>query len=367
MLHVLNKVYLNLDCDINSFSDRIIISEERGSDDFEPSVGAAFIHSKNVEDLIGNNKSFSTYLEFFDSIEKITAKPLIVYCDKKAFMSLFIAWNKLILKNHSSETLFKYLQTYLLKQSYNSVRSRSLITNNFNQYSLDSWEYSEFLHYYNSIEVNQDLNWNRTILNKISIEYLFSNYLNGNTLVTQHLKDKIALFVKRTIMAELYDVKTGIIFNTFNKKLHDIFGIDKNSFKLNIFDNESLKVFDNPRIWTKGNYFVESNNSDYTSLNIDNLNQEDVIELKKVFKKFLIEHEENVSDNFICEKANWLDWFFKDITDEDLKEFIFSKNFSSSETFGNNDKDTVNFLAIDWFMLLNNSKNPELDTFNLYV
>lgn len=352
MFHLFDKVYLTFDHNISAMENRMVFSEAMGDGDGSADNGKLKLYSHHLEDLVGEGKQFQSYLDLIKHFKfESRHGKLMIYCDTTAFKKLFIAWHKSIISNPTKDSIWHTLMLYLQKESFLSSITDEVHHVHFDKLHPSKWDRKEFDKIYKTVEVTPDTAWNASIIQSLGIEYLISSYLRnkGNELVKEVLKNKIRVLANRVLQDELYDTRISIINNSFSPELHSIFDIDyNNGINIDIFDNQSLGIFNDPLVWRNGMRLTASSSSgalDLASTPLEKLNL-----MIDTAKKFRIEFQGCSSSSMIVRKLDWSQWVVGDFNDEDIESLLESDGMSSSELIADGDKRQVNFLLIDWFI-----------------
>ena len=124
MLHLFKKIYLDIDENLNTFKDRVVISKDHGyriSSDLENSFdGKLFYFSLSLDEMIGEDKRFSSFIDMMNNISlklEERNRPIIIYADKETFLKILISWFKLILKEPKLDACYNFLISYSFKEN----------------------------------------------------------------------------------------------------------------------------------------------------------------------------------------------------------------------------------------------------------
>lgn len=353
MFHLFDKVYLSFDYNLSAYESRIVISQELASDlGSVPSPAPQHAWSPDVAGLIGIGKSYPLELEFFKEIKNLAdGNKLIIYCDKTAFMHLFIAWHKLLLNITNSNNLWNVWKSFVDKESYRSTITQKNDYVFFNYMAVETWNRTEFDVKFAEITVSKDVGWNASILESLGIEYLLSTHVtNSSTAVKIALKNKIKLLAKRVLKGEIYDTKMHLVSNAFNKSLHDALSISKPETVAGLFSNPSLAIFNNNIFWQENAKMIPAEVGD--ALDIDAVTGEKLSALKSAVRLIRQDFQKCGATSTFIEKINWLDWVNGSLSDEQLVELLDSANFSATELIDDSDIEKINMLFIDWILSL---------------
>jgi hypothetical protein len=364
MFHLFDKVYLSFDHNLSAYESRIVISQELASDlGTVPSPAPQHAWSPDVTGLIGSGKNYASELDFFKGIKTLAdGDKLTVYCDKAAFLHLFIAWHKTLLNVTNSDNLWNIWKQFVDKESYRSTVTQKDDYVFFDDIAVGTWDRTVFDNKFSEITVSKDVSWNASILESLGIEYLLSTHLiNSSTAVTTALKNKITLLAKRVLKGEIYDTKINLVSNAFNKSLHDALSIPKPDTINGLFANPSLAIFNNNSIWQENAKMVTSDSGD--ALDIDALAGENLSAMITAFRLIRQNFQKCAADSPFIEKIEWLNWINVGLSDSQLTGLLNSSNFSATELVDDSDTDKINMLFVDWILSLyrTNSLNTTSD------
>jgi len=376
MLHLFKKIYLDIDENLNTFRDRIVISKNHGyrvSSDLENSFdGKLFYFSLSLEELIGENKTFSSFVDMMNQISlklEERNKPIVIYSDSENFLKILINWYKLVLKEPKCDECYSLLKSYSFKENlFSNGRMRISHT----QYYLN-FEKNLFDSLFEIININKTEKENFVKENKkfFSIEFLLASYLfDGSS--SEDVKKILKVLIKKDLEKYFYEIKEILLVHllrkAFQQKLQTTKVYDFSNF-YDIVNDESplVKVFFKKEIWNNEGLFKPSTSG---NIKFENITDEDIDNFIKFTEISGEEWEEenfyrfNKSDKY---KLTFLKHITKDVmTDEELKEIIdFElKGNHAAGTFYSIDLETVNHYFIDF--VLNCVKENTKEKFQYY-
>lgn len=353
MFHIFDKVYLNFDHNLSAYESRIVISEEIASDlGSVPSPAPQHAWAKKVSDLIGADKDYDSELNFFKQVKDLAdGQKFMIYCDKDAFLHLFVAWHKLLLNVTTTDNLWNIWKQFVDKESYRSTVTQQDGYVFYNDIAVNTWSRSDLDSKFSAITVTKDTSWNASILESLGVEYLLSSHLNsGSAAVSTALKNKIKLLAKRVLKGEIYDTKLNLVSNAFNKSLHDALSISKPATIIDLFSNPSLAIFNDSTIWNNNGKMVTSDSGD--ALNIDALSGDKLSAMIAAFRLVRQNFQKCSADSPFIEKIEWLSWACGNLSDSQLTDLLGSPNFSATELVDDSDTDKINMLFVDWILSL---------------
>lgn len=363
MFHLFDKIYLEFDTKVSYNFNRIVISN-KGAAQLDPETTVTqtnqFHYAKTVDTLIGVNKAFATELDFFKGLKLLgdnNSGPLIIYCDKPAFLHLFISWHKSILENVSVEDLWKIFRFSIEKETYLSkfINLPNYLT--YDNYSIENWSIEEFTTKFNNLVIDKDRQWNKEMIPSLGIEVLLSSYLlSPSDLNKSVLKSKILLLATRTILIEIYEAKFELIVNYQNKNLHDILAVSNIETLDELFLHPRTSIFVDERLWSKDGLLYPNDNK--TALNINAINETDISKLIDGFNIARVElpgFQKSDNQSLII---NRLPWIVKgSLTDQELNSLLNDKNLTATTLSEATDQEKVNILFVDWILKLHRNSN----------
>lgn len=374
MFHLFDKVYLEFDAKISAEVNRVVISETCGSPhgkELEGSLQDPVYYGRQITDLIGEGKTFSSELDFFKQLKVIgdsSASPLVVYCDKISFLHLFIAWHKCLLDNISASTLWKMFNFLIEKETYlsNFLDNPSNLT--FSQFNTSQWDRVVFDNKFDAIFVQQDRIWNSSMIPNLGIELLLLVYIvNPNNIFKSALKSKIILLTSRSLLSEIFEAKFELILNYQNKKLQNLLAVSNLSTLQELFSQPRLEIFTDPTIWNEAAVLYPSQSG--SSLNLTAVTQEQVTKLIDAYKLVRVEFNGISQTTPQVDIINRLSWVVAgELTDQQLTDLLSNLQFSGSAFGEMDDREKVNTMFIDWILgLYRSSSTVEIENLKLAI
>jgi hypothetical protein len=363
MFHFFDKVYLEFDAKISAEVRRIVISETCGSPDGREPEGTRQnpLHcGRQITDLIGEGKTFSSELDFFKQLKVIgdsATSPLVVYCDKNSFLHLFIAWHKFILDNISADTLWKIFKFLIEKETYFSNFLDNPTNLTFSQFNISQWDKTIFDNKFNSLSIAQDRLWNSTVIPNLGIELLLLGYIVAPTnTIKSSLKSKIILLTSRSLLSELFEAKFELILNYQNKKLHNVLGVTNLSTLQELFSQPRLEIFTDPTIWNEAAVLYPTASG--SSLNISAVTSSQVTKLIDAYNLVRVEFNGISPTTPQVDIINRLPWAVAGtLSDQQLTELLNNLEFSGSSVSESTDREKVNTMFVDWILRLHRSSS----------
>lgn len=356
MFHLFRKVYLDFDSNIDGYKNRIVISSTNGYKDTDDKN---FYQGLGVSDLIGEGKEFATELDLFKKCKELSDsgdEQLIVFCDKTSYLHLFIAWHKILLSNIDADSLWSVFIKHVDKETYESTVTGRSENVHYNDLKPSTWSKESFTAQFASISAAPDTVWNNSILEHVSLDYLLTTHLTSTTdLVKAALKNKIQLFVDRTLQTEIYDIKMYAMTRSQDKKLHDILSISEVETVSDFFAAPALSPLSDPSFWDESKKMVASSKEAAITLS----NVVNIPALITTLKTFRIDQQGQKEDSIFVTKLDWLNWVSSTLTDEQLSALLVDEDFCASEFVCDSDVHKVNILFIDSVLKLYRTSNTD--------
>lgn len=358
MFHLYSKVYLDFDHNLSAYESRIVISEKYGATDKSQEFKTQYAFGNTISDIIGKDKNFDNELDFFKQIKNLAnGDRFIIYCDRAAFLHLFIAWHKILLDVTDATPVWNSWRLFVEKESYRSAVTETVSHVQYDNIKVNNWSEEEFASKFSSIVVSKDPAWLQSIIFDLGLEYLMSSYLNGVSSVKSVFESKLKLLANRSLQYELYDAKINLTSNAFNKTLHDLLDIDCPDSVDDLLSHPSLEIFKDPQVWNETYQLIPSDS--FGSVDISKLSKEKIELLIAAFKVVRQNLEKFQLDSPLVKKIYWLNWINNEsISDSQLEDIIQSDEFCSRELISSSDYANVNILLVDW--IITNYKNNNL-------
>lgn len=122
MLHLFKRVYLSIDETLDTARSRLVLSQDYGHPlgvDYI-NLGQLLVHATSVDDVIGSNKKFTSYLDFFKFLDTQHDKLndiIVIYADRDSFVKIGTNYFKALLPLALSQDIYKMLSFYTTRQS----------------------------------------------------------------------------------------------------------------------------------------------------------------------------------------------------------------------------------------------------------
>ena len=226
MLHLFKKVYLDLDANIDSVVDRIVISADTGypllEDLKKVQIGQLLEFGLDIDDLVGVEKRWETIesmLQYcFDQDKKI-----FIYCDKATLMKLSAYWFKTIFVNIDGESAYRIIKSAFVKAVLFELKDR-VKTQPLYKQNMPTEE--EFLAVFAETEVDQTAvsSLVSNMQTTKSYEYLLASYFyNGSN--EEELKAIHQVMITRYVDAMLRDAWRGLQRNFLRPEYQTALGL----------------------------------------------------------------------------------------------------------------------------------------------
>lgn len=210
MFYLAQKTYLYTDYLITYRNDRVVISETHGFPMLESldaiSSGNLLAYGQTVEDLIGPDKQYSNYVDFFKKIfeREHNGYTAMIFLDEVSFMKLSSAWCKIIFQNIDAASAFLLVKAYFEKQALFGPRVTREARDFFKGFSQKE---AEFLQIFNEVSVDalEATNLMNTYRDDIAIEYLLASYGYNNSQ-TSSIKKSIHKMINRAVEEQLKEI-----------------------------------------------------------------------------------------------------------------------------------------------------------------
>ena len=225
MLHLFNKVYLEFDDKIEINFDRVVISNQYGTEMLDAlnkvSYGQLIFFGKTYEQVVGEN--FIQIISALKTFGDTSHKKIIVYCDKESYKKFIAQWFRLVLPNLDFQS-FKTLIDYTIYKE--RIVSNTQLSSVFSVNLKSLWEGLDGI----KDVWDKTKNFDRAEVKKLSLnysyEFLLSTYLSGDTSHKEELKKTLHMFLRRWFKEMLTDNRQMVLLNITNHKFLSAFNID---------------------------------------------------------------------------------------------------------------------------------------------
>jgi len=329
MLHLFNKVYLELDDKIELNLDRVVIGRQ----------GHAM--AKNLTGLIQGELllySLTFPTDFVDLIETIkthtdtSGKKLIVYADLTNYKQFIVKWFKTILPNLDETTFNKIVELTVFKERViNNTQLQSVSSLDMTQL----WEgLGEFD--FDGVTVTDDDRAYIKVLNlNLSYEYLLADHFSGSTNYTSKLNTTFHLFLKRWFKEIFTDNREMVLMNLNNKSFQDGLGYTQSDVDFSSTNPLSgitgLESYADDEIWDKT---TDLSSGVYGICKLEGLSDTKIAGLRTLIKKVFADVEGMEINRTMFSILDYLELAAKEtITDDEMNtvlDFVVANPFDTA-------------------------------------
>lgn len=351
MLHLFNKVYINLDGFVDYSINRVIISNNLSV--YSSRTAGEVIHQvKTVDELIGADKEYKDYISFFSKMSS-EDRQIVLYLDNQSFCKIVANWYKILFANIDAISAFNVVKSYFAKSKLIGV------FDNRDYDGVDNFEptFEEFKLAFDSVSVS-DADAKALITSfadKLSLEFLLSSYVY-NKAHKAELKKTIQSLVKRHIEHMLLETKEFVYKRALKESFAKKVGIKTYQFNNvdEIVNDPALKVLTASNFWkSKGvtNFGSQSN------INLKLITDAEIAELIKLLSSAASgEYDHDLLDSI---PVDYIKYVRKDeMSDEDLDNFLTKEKNSVEYGWASPDMSSINIYFID-YVLDNFLESPE--------
>jgi hypothetical protein len=377
ILHLFKKVYLAFDSEIDLNRQRLIFSEIHGNDiskdlnDFF--FGKLHLFSHDIDDLIGQDKQFSDYIDFFDFLNKVQNENdtrIFIYCDVNSYRKIICNWFKIIFESIDVDSAYKILEFNFLKRKLLATRNTSIKTLSFTSNMFEEMleTKNNFNSYFDSINLNQQktISFYNNIKEYLSIEYLLASYLyNGqNKNIFKNVLEKMINRMLEDAMKEIVLILFDIVML---KKIQQKMRIKEYNSKniLEIFEDEKFKDLIETNTWR----FLDENNN-FERVDFKKISIEKKHKIRESYKLILnsVYNEISSQENYEHNRIDYMYYLNLDgISDENLNKIIENECLFEMETtlWSNQDQESVNLFFAQYVM--ENYSENNIENLNPYL
>jgi hypothetical protein len=362
ILHLFKKVYLTFDNEINLNRQRLIFSEIHGNgmskelNDFF--FGKLHLFSHDIDELIGQDKQFSDYIDFFSFLNEIQNENdtrIFIYCDVNSYRKIICNWFKVIFEQIDANSAYKILEFNFLKRKLLATRhvTKKTLSSTSNLFDEMIEIKNNFESHFNSINLNQQkiISFYNNIKEYLSIEYLLASYLyNGqNKILFKVVLEKMINRMLEDAMKEIVLILFDIVML---KKIQNKMGLKEYNAEnvLEIFEDKKFKDLIETNTWR---FLDENGNFERVDFKKISLDKKDKI--KESYKLILnsVYNEISAQENYEHNRINYMYYLNEDIiSDENLNEIIQKECLFEMETtlWSNQDQESVNLFFTQYIL-----------------
>ena len=337
MLHLFKKVYIEFDTRMSVAHDRVVISEEMGvpmDDELVKISGGTLInYATSVEEMFGENGHYSSLVDMFVQLavrEETTNKTCLIFVDEKSFLHVVVPWFKMLLPNITAKEIQQIIESYVHRQEMFSNAKFSLSDIEAHYDNAELIEMPRIQEFFDNetagdqgtIDAFMDM-----VDDAVGIEYLFASYLYDGSH-KEELKKRMKPLLTKDVEKYLYELKEILLVHTLNLNLQSLLEMNKiyTFDNLNEIENETaplVKVFFDPRLWTRPGLQTESSSG---TIKFENFTAEDIENIREFGKRVGTIWEEEKFYTLIKSDIMKLDFipFLSDavFTDEHFEKMI---------------------------------------------
>ena len=283
MLHLFNKVYLNLDDSIDCHTNRYVISADKGNAMLSE-LGNAYRGTLiNYAHSVSNMKTkFNGLTGFFNDVQIKAGQlgKIIIYCDSQAFLELVTVWLKTMLPFADEESIQKYIDIYLFNERIiANTQLQPTHTLDLTQLNAGLGDVTGYFRVQPSLDLEQVKSWNLNY----SLELLLGEYFAGADTHQTMLISTFHKFLKRFYKEYFTDAREGAALNLLNTTQQTNLGYTADDVNLNadnVFEGITpLAPFADEEVFTAK---PTANNGANNVMNIDNLSSDKQTALKNL-------------------------------------------------------------------------------------
>lgn len=320
MIHLFNKVYLELDDKLNLDFDRAVLGKNGVS-----LASGVELATKGI--LMYANKNFpEDFSGFISNIKDYTDKSnkkFIVYADSNNYKKFMVSWYKSIFPSANKEAIEELVHITVYKERILSNSQLQAGSSTDSDSILESFK--DIGNYIDESTVNSsDTKAIKDMGLSLSYEFMLADYFSGSEKHTTRLKKIIHMFLQRWFVESFTDNREMILHNLYNDSFQKALGY--NSANIDITDLnplsqiESLKAYSDPTIWGTD---LSGNISSYNQCRIEGISKTKADAMRKLLLKTYNEVEGMEIDQNIFDGFKFLDYAIKDkMTQAEMDEVV---------------------------------------------
>ena len=221
MLHLFNKVYLEIDDKINLELDRVVISQENGvpvSIELERvTAGQLIAYGRTFEEVASD---FPALMNLLKTTGNQTGKKIVIYADRDAYKSVLSTWLKSMLPNLDIAS-FKTIVDHMIYKE--RVMANTSLSSSYTLSMQTIWkDFGDFETQWRAARA-QPVDF--TGMN-LSYEFLIADYLSGSTKYEDALRATMHKFLVRWYRELFTDNRQMCLINLTNSRFQSDLGID---------------------------------------------------------------------------------------------------------------------------------------------
>ena len=329
MLHLFNKVYLEIDDKIEIDLDRAVISNTHGLQ----LADALTRHSSGVLLSYTTDGSTVDYKKLFEDIKTHTdesGKRFFIYCDAENFVRIAAGWYKSV-SNVERSQFELLLNTHIHKERTQQGR---------NWIGDDEQYIASIANQYNLFDTTTAFNPSLGDVN-LSFELYLATYLADNTNGTavSKLQKQMSMFMRRMYQEIFVDIKSMLLLNILSPSLQTVLGGSGKDLT-NFSELPKIAIFLDTAIWNDSKPLVVGSESAFDWSGMTSAKATSIGEtISDIHTNF---------EGFVHDSVNLCHWPFlqyvvgKDLTSTELTEVISSIISTPSDYFFIPKSDTIN-------------------------
>lgn len=364
MIHLFNKVYLDLDDRISLEYDRAVFGRYGvGLTSSLEAVtqGVLMYAAKDFPE------DFSSFISDVDAYTSKTGKRFVVYADLNNFKQFMVAWYKSIFPSASKEHLVQLVNLTVYKER---IISNSQLQSN-SPVGVDTIlkSFTDIDKFIDASKVNS--NDTKTIKKlglNLSYEFMLADYFSGSEQHTSRLMKIVHMFLQRWFKETFTDNREMILMNLHNDSFQKTLGYDVAKIDITALNPLSqiaaLKPYSDPSIWGAD---LNGNIGSYNQCEIEGISSTKADAMRKLLMKVYKEVEGIEVDQNIFSGFKFLDYAIAEkITQEEMNEILdfmvehpFDTCFIPKFDFQN-----VNYVFLQF--VLNAKRDGDTETLEAY-
>ena len=346
MLHLFNKVYLEIDDKVDINLDRAVISDTYG---FNIAVELEK-HSEGILMLYTRDGSTVDYKKLFEDIKAHTdesGKRFFIYCDPENFIRVAAGWFKSItnIDRSAFETL---INCHVHKERTQQGR---------NWVSADEQSVASVKNKFDVFDATTAFNPELGTVD-LSFELNLASYLSGtaSSSTMTKLQTQLSMFMRRMYQELFVDIKSMLLLNILSPELQTVLGGSGKDLT-NFSELPKIGIFLDTDIWNDSKPLVVGSSSAF--------NWEGLTSAKATVLGTTISEIHTNFEGFVHDSENLCHWDFlqyilgRDLTSSELQTVVDSMLSKSSDYFfiPKSDVINVNYVLCTHLANLKNTSN----------
>lgn len=329
MLHLFNKVYLEIDDKIDINIDRAVISNTHGLQ----LADALVRHSSGVLTLYTTDGTTVDYKKLLEDIKAHTdesGKRFFIYCDAENFIRVAAGWFKSV-SNVDRAAFEMLINSHVHKERTQQGR---------NWHGDDEQYVASVKNHFGIFDSTSAFN---PVLGDVDLS--FENYLatylvdNTNATAVSKLQKQMSMFMRRMYQELFVDIKSMLMLNVLNPSLQTVLGGSGKDLS-NFNELPKIAIFLDTAIWNDSKPLVVGSES---AFNWDGMTSEKATTIGNTISDIHTNFE-----GFVHDSVNLCHWPFlqyvvgKDLSSSELAEVINSIVTNPSDYFFIPKSDVIN-------------------------